>query len=480
MTPPVARARGAWLAAAAPASAALLALAACADPPHAPRPPGATPAPRAAKDGPAPDSADGYLVFLKPAHADERRRRGSPDHAPRAALAADVARRARATTAQPLAFVDAAVLRGPVDVAALAADPRVARVAPNTLERKLGFPTDALFWRRGWQWNLRQIEADAAAATGAGRTVCVVDGGVDPRHQDLAGKVALARAFPGAAPYAADFDADGHGTHVAGTVTSNGIGAAAAAPGARLLNANVFGPDAATSVARVADAVAWCARSGADVINLSLGGPRARGSAAWSADSATYAAAAGDARALGAVVVAAAGNSGLAVPGPSAFLPAEAPGVLAVGATAPPPATPFPFATPAPHPLYDALPAYSNRNSGDDALGAGVRLYAPGGANGLRAPLNVTAACAPSAGPACADGVRYHALAGTSMAAPHVAAVAALVASRGPGARSPVRVDAIEACLLATADRLPAGAPFFGRGRVNARRATTEPCPGVE
>jgi subtilisin family serine protease len=122
------------------------------------------------------------------------------------------------------------VLRGPVDVAALAADPRVARVAPNTLERKLGFPTDALFWRRGWQWNLRQIEADAAAATGAGRTVCVVDGGVDPRHQDLAGKVALARAFPGAAPYAADFDADGHGTHVAGTVTSNGIGAAAASP----------------------------------------------------------------------------------------------------------------------------------------------------------------------------------------------------------------------------------------------------------
>jgi subtilisin family serine protease len=358
MTPPVSRARGAWLGAAAPALAALLALAACADPPHAPRPPGATPAPRAAKDGPAPDSADGYLVFLKPARADERRRRGSPDDAARAAVAADVARRARATTAQPLAFVDAAVLRGPVDVAALAADPRVARVAPNTLERKLGFPADALFWRRGWQWNLRQIEADAAAATGAGRTVCVVDGGVDPRHQDLAGKVALARAFPGATPYAADFDADGHGTHVAGTVTSNGIGAAAAAPGARLLNANVFGPDAATSVARVADAVAWCARSGADVINLSLGSPRARGSAAWAADSATYAAAAGDARALGAVVVAAAGNSGLAVPGPSAFLPAEAPGVLAVGATAP--RTRF---RPSAFARYSAASARANRSS---------------------------------------------------------------------------------------------------------------------
>jgi subtilisin family serine protease len=65
------------------------------------------------------------------------------------------------------------------------------------------------------------------------------------------------------------------------------------------------------------------------------------------------------------------------------------------------------------------------------------------------------------------------------MAAPHVAGVAALVASRTPAPRSRARADAVERCLLATADPLADGPPFFGRGRVNAQRATTEPCPGL-
>jgi hypothetical protein len=65
------------------------------------------------------------------------------------------------------------------------------------------------------------------------------------------------------------------------------------------------------------------------------------------------------------------------------------------------------------------------------------------------------------------------------MASPHVAALAALISSRGTGARSLARVEAIEACMLATADPLPAGSPFFGRGRINALRATTEACPGL-
>ncbi len=447
---------------------ALLA-AACADPLGAPAAAPHAGPPRAAR-GAGAGQADGYLVFLRAGVTG------------RAATAAALAERAGAAHAQPLDFVPALVLRGDVDSAALAADPRVARVTPNALYHKLHYPTDAAFYRRGWQWNIRQIGADRAATAGAGRRVCVVDGGADERHQELRGKVVAARAFPGTTPYAPGDDADGHGSHVATTVSANGVGVGAVAPGAALMIANVFGPDAATSVARITDAIAWCAQHGADVINLSVGGARTRGTGAWAADSTTYGDAARAARALGAVVVAAAGNDGRALPGTApngAFLPAEADGVLAVGATAPPPGTTFPFATPAPAPLYDARPSYSNHNSGADALGRGVDVYAPGGADAGRAQLDVTAACAPSAGPACADGRRYWSVAGTSMAAPHVAGLAALVSSRTDGSRSPGRVEAIEACILATADPLPPGAPFFGRGRINALRATTDPCPGL-
>lgn len=458
------------------AGAALLLLAvACADPPGAPRDGSPTGTPRAAKGDAGGQAQDGYLVFLKPVAGAAARTSATE--------AAALAQVAGAAAAQPLGFVRAVVMRGAIDVDALQADPRVARVTPNSMYHKLAYPTTATFWRRGWQWNMKQIRAEQAATDGAGRTVCVIDGGTNKHHQDLQGKVVMERAFPRPGEsWAPDDDVDSHGTHVGSTVTSNGIGVASVAPAARLMNANVFGPNPGVSVAQVVDAMAWCSQRGADVINLSLGSARTRGTAAWVADSTTYTNATQAARALGTVVIAAAGNGNTAIPGTGtnqAFLPAEATGVMAVGATAPTANTTFPFVTPAPSPLYDAKPFYSNFNTGNDALGPGVRIYAPGGANTFRAHLNVTAACAPSAGPGCVDGRRYYATAGTSMASPHVAGVAALIASRTAGVRSLARVQAIEMCLLRTADPLPAGAPFFGRGRINARRATTESCPGL-
>jgi hypothetical protein len=186
---------------------------------------------------------DGYLVFLAP--DGETGRAG-------AITVAAVARAAGAAAVQRLAHLNALVLRGDVDAAALAAHPRVARVAPNSLYHKLhalAYPTDALFWRRGWQWNLRQIRADQAATSGVGRRVCIVDGGVHASHQDLQGKVVAARAFPGTTPYARRRTSTATArTWAARHVERHRrrVGRARAA----LMNANVFGPDAATSVAR--------------------------------------------------------------------------------------------------------------------------------------------------------------------------------------------------------------------------------------
>ncbi|HSA79613.1 MAG TPA: S8 family serine peptidase [Geminicoccaceae bacterium] len=93
--------------------------------------------------------------------------------------------------------------------------------------------------------------------------VGLVDNGIAPA---LAGSVAAARAFAGAALIE---DARGHGTTVAGIVLNY-------APGARLLNAQAFGSGARTNAAAVADALRWLIAERARLVNLSLGLPHDR------------------------------------------------------------------------------------------------------------------------------------------------------------------------------------------------------------
>jgi subtilisin family serine protease len=390
-----------------------------------------------------------------------------------------------ADVAYELPNANGIVVRG--DPKAFEGDPNVEGIYMNTMYYKQ-FALTATFFRRGWQWDMWQMRANLvpASVTGAGVRVCIIDGGVGGTHQDLAGKVVANAAFTGGGAWTALDDADSHGSHVGSAVSSNGIGMASVADGARLMNANVFGPNAGTSVAQVTDAMAWCTANGADVINMSLGGARTRGTAAWVSDSTAYTNATTSARTAGVVVVAAAGNSNTAIPGTAAsqaFLPAEATGVMTVGATAPNSALAFPFAPAPPGAAFDTRASYSNFNTGNDALGPGVRIYAPGGANILRNALNTTGACNPVAtdfAGACAGGKSYIFYSGTSMASPRAAGVTALITQRYLGQpKNLTRVQRIEQCLLQTSDALPAGTPFFGRGRVNALRAATEACPGL-
>ena len=378
--------------------------------------------------------------------------------------------------------VNGAVLRD-ANVDVLRTVPGVQGVYPNSRFAQT-YQTSALYWRRGWQWNMRQIQAHQAATTGNGVKVCIIDGPVTALHQELAGKVIAAAAFRGSGTWGINTDnGSSHGVHVASTVTTNGIGIASVAPNARLLSANVFGPSLTTTLAQVISAMHWCTENNVDVINMSLGGPRTRNVDPWSSDFLLYSLFTTIARSRGIVVVAAAGNENTAIPSlgtKQAFLPAEATGVITVGATAPAVERPFPFAPQPPHASFDTRAAYSNYNSGLSALGPGVRIYAPGGARSTRAQLGVMGACNPGASASCLGGSAYLSYFGTSMASPHVAGVVALITERYATApRTLARTQAVEACLFQTSDALPSGPPFFGRRRVNARRATTELCPQV-
>ena len=110
------------------------------------------------------------------------------------------------------------------DVDALRANPIVEAVYLNTrFTTQQAYQTNALYWRRGVQWDMRQIEAHLATTRGTGVRVCVVDGPIAATHRDFAGKVIALAHFPGNASWAATANFSSHGSHVASTVSTNGM-----------------------------------------------------------------------------------------------------------------------------------------------------------------------------------------------------------------------------------------------------------------
>lgn len=155
--------------------------------------------------------------------------------------------------------------------------------------------------------------------------VAVLDSGVNGKHEDLSGKVVGGYNTIVDQPISAGVNSDdnGHGSFVASIIaakTNNGIGMAGVDWGARIMPVKVLNSEGYGLDSDIAQGIQWAALSGAKVINLSLGG---------SEDNPVLRDAVAYANARGAVVVAAAGNTG----GMEPHYPAAIPEVIAVGAT---------------------------------------------------------------------------------------------------------------------------------------------------
>jgi len=181
-------------------------------------------------------------------------------------------------------------------------------VAENNLSQpepavisELPIPNDPYIDR---QWALNQIRMPELwqITTGSPEIlVAVLDTGIDQSHVDLEGKVVAEINLTGS-PTPSDIH--GHGTHVAGIIaasSNNGIGIAGVAPQCRLMNVKVADDRGKCQATALAEGIIWAVDNGAKVINISI---------EIKESSPDLEAAINYAWNHGALVVAAAGNSG--------------------------------------------------------------------------------------------------------------------------------------------------------------------------
>ena len=210
----------------------------------------------------------------------------------------------------------------------------------------------------------------------------------------------------------------GHRTHVVGIAaasTDNQIGVSGISWGSRILPVKVLDLWGSGWYSDIAAGIIYAADNGAQVINLSLGGEPPSDLLSSAVDYAHN---------HGALVIAAAGNSGGAVLYPAAYDP-----VLAVAATN----------------ENDQRPVFSN-------FGSAVDLAAPG--------TNIYSTWYRS---------NYFTKSGTSMATPHVSGVAALLWSLKPNLTADVIANVL---MHSSIDIEPSGLDSYtGWGRLSANKA---------
>jgi hypothetical protein len=329
-------------------------------------------------------------------------------------------------------------------VAALAARPDVLHVGLDRTVRPAG------------QVGTAQIGADrllAIGVTGLGRSVAVVDSGIDLGHPDL--RAPGGAAWPGANIVDGDgdlSDCSGHGTEVAGVLA----GPQGLAPEAGLVVLKVFSARDGCKSARASDvlaavewAVAHAPGTDLDAINLSVAGDAAHAGfcdAEDPAGAAVFAAA----RAAGLSVAAAAGNEGRTAGLP---WPACLSGVASVGMVYSQSSGPVQWGgaagctdvTTGP----DVVPCASNTGSALSILAPGVGWTTTAQGGGQTSAFSGTSAAAPAATGALLLARQARPLADPAVAIDLLRATGAPVRDPRTGSTAP-RVDLAAALAAST------------------------------